>query len=195
MTDNRLLNTLNSIVDYFLLNLLWVIASIPLLTIFPATAAMFGVIRKRQLQKDSKGIFLDFLMMFKENFKQSSILSIIWAVVALFLYMDYMLIDPQGSVVELVLYIFLISAVILFSAITILVFPVMVHFTVTWKGVIRNSFFFSLMKPIVSIVLLVSLVVGLGSTYYYPISIFIVPSVIVSIVYSFSQKLFDLVQE
>ncbi|MCS0542982.1 hypothetical protein NXY55_23680, partial [Aeromonas veronii] len=139
------------------------------------------------------GIFIDFVMMFKENFKQSSLLSMIWAVVALFLYMDYVLINPRGSVVELALYIFLVSAIILFSAITIFVFPVMVHFELTLKDIIRNSFFFSLMKPMVTIVLLACLVMGIGSTYYYPISVFIVPSIIVSIFYLFCQKLFDVV--
>jgi uncharacterized membrane protein YesL len=191
MDGNRLLNTMNTIVDYFLLNLLWVIASIPLFTFFPATAAMFGVIRKRQLQKDSEGIFKDFFTLFKENFKQSFVLSIIWSLLAVFLYFDYLFINPENSIVQLILYIVLMIGLVLFSAISIYLFPTMVHFELSWKLVIRNTFFFTLMNPVLTVFLLVVAAIGAAILYTYPASIFIVGSPLAFMIYYLCQVFFN----
>ncbi|KIL45192.1 YesL family protein [Jeotgalibacillus soli] len=189
--NNRLLNTINTIVDYFLLNVLWVIASIPLITIFPATAAMFGVVRKRQLQKETNGIFKSFYIQFKDNFKQSILLSIVWGIVGAFLYVDYKIISPESSAFQLILYILLIIGLILFSSITIYLFPIMVHFELNWKNVIRNAFFFSLMNPILTILLLIIVGIGGAILYAYPVSIFILGSFLAFIVYYLCQMMFN----
>lgn len=189
--NNRLLNTINTIVDYFLLNVLWVIASIPLITIFPATAAMFGVVRKRQLQKETNGIFKSFYMQFKNNFKQSILLSIIWGVFGAFLYVDYTIISPESSIFQLILYILLIIGVILFSSITIYLFPIMVHFELSWKNVVRNAFFFSLMNPILTILLLIIVGIGGALLYAYPVSIFLSGSFLAYLVYYLCQMMFN----
>jgi uncharacterized membrane protein YesL len=191
MIENRLLNTITTIVDYFLLNLLWVLTSIPLFTFFPATAAMFGVIRKRQLQKDSQGIIKDFFTMFKENFKQSLVISIYWSLVAIFLYFDYMVIHPDNSIIHLILYIVLIIGFILFCSISIYLFPTMVHFELGWKIVIRNAFFFSLMNPILTILLLLIVAIGVALIYTYPAMIFIVGSPLAYMIYYMSQMFFN----
>lgn len=189
--NNRLLNTINTIVDYILLNVLWVIASIPLITIFPATAAMFGVVRNRQLQKETNGIFKSFYVHFKENFKQSFFLSIIWVVFGAFLYVDYRIIDPESSTFQLILYILLIIGLILFSSITIYLFPIMVHFELNWKYVLRNAFFFSLMNPILTILLIIIVGIGGALLYAYPVSIFLLGSFLSYIVYYLCQMMFN----
>jgi uncharacterized membrane protein YesL len=191
MIENRLFNTLTTIVDYFILNLLWVLTSIPLFTFFPATAAMFGVIRKRQLQKDSQGIIKDFFTMFNENFKQSLVISIYWGLVATFLYFDYIVIHPNSSIIHLILYIVLIIGVVLFCSISIYLFPTMVHFELSWKVVIRNAFFFSLMNPILTIILLLIAAIGLAIIYTYPAMIFIVGSPLAYMIYYMSQIFFN----
>lgn len=189
--NNRLFHTLNIIVDLFLLNLLWVIASLPLITFFPATAAMFGVVRKRILKKESEGIFKSFFKMFKENFKQSFIISILWSVFAVFLFFDYVYINPETSVFQLILYVVWVIGLVLFSTISIYIFPIIVHFDLSWKIAIRNAFFFSLMNPIITILLLI--VGGIGGVllYTYPASVFIIGAPFATIVYYLSQVTFN----
>jgi uncharacterized membrane protein YesL len=189
--NNKFYYTLNTMVDLFLLNLLWVVASLPLITFFPATAALFGVVRKRILKKETEGIFKSFIKMLKENFKQSFILSIIWSVLGIFLLMDYRLIHPGDSVVQLILFIILIIGILLFSMSSIYLFPIMVHFELSWKYVIRNAFFISLMNPVRTVLLM--LIVGLGITilYFYPVTIFIICSFIAYAVYYHCHMFFN----
>jgi uncharacterized membrane protein YesL len=189
--NNRLFSNLNTIVDLFLLNLLWVIASLPLITFFPATAAMFGVVRKRILKKESEGIFKSFFKMFKENSKPSFIISILWSVFAVFLFFDYVYIHPETSVFQLILYVVWVIGLVLFSAISIYIFPIMVHFDLSWKIVIRNAFFFSLMNPVITILILIVGGIGVVLLYIYPASIFIIGTPLATVVYHLSQIAFN----
>ena len=43
--DTRVYRWLETATDFFLLNLMWLVACLPAVTIFPSTAAMFGVVR------------------------------------------------------------------------------------------------------------------------------------------------------
>jgi uncharacterized membrane protein YesL len=152
---------------------------------------MFGVIRKRQLHKDSQGIIKDFFVMFKENFKQSLVISIYWGLVAIFLYVDYMVIHPDNSIFQLILYIVFIIGFLLFCSISIYLFPTMVHFELNWKQVIRNAFFFSIMNPILTIILLLIVAIGVAIIYMYPAMIFIVGSPLAYMIYYMSQVFFN----
>jgi uncharacterized membrane protein YesL len=171
-----------------------VIASIPLITFFPATAALFGVVRGRLLQKETEGIFKSFYTMFKDNFKQSFVISIFWTLLAVFLYLDYRYINPDLSVAQFILYTILIIGILLFSSITIYLFPIMVHFELGWKLVIRNAFFFSLMNPVLTIILLI--IVGAGTTlfYYYPVTLLFSGSFAAYAIYYLCQMWFNQVQ-
>ncbi|MGM7724807.1 YesL family protein [Metabacillus sp. Hm71] len=189
--NNRLYSALNTIVDLFLLNLLWVIASLPLVTFFPATAAMSGVVRNRILQKETDDILKSFLKMFKENFKQSLIISIFWILLAVFLFLDYRLIYPGTSVVQLILSIILAIGILLFSSTSIYLFPIMVHFELSWKHVIRNAFLFSLMNPVLTVLLLIIVGAGIALFYFYPVTILFIGSFTAYTIYYLCQMWFN----
>jgi uncharacterized membrane protein YesL len=189
--NSGLFQTLNAVVDLFLLNFLWFITSLPLITFFPATAALFGVVRKRIIQNETDGMFKNFFAMFKENFKQSSILSALWTVIGIFLLFDYRLIQPEASIFHLVLYIILVIGILLFCSITIYLFPIMVHFELNWKLIIRNAFFFSLMNPVLTILLLVIVGVCFTLIYHYPITILFLGSFTAYAVYYLCQIWFN----
>ena len=75
-TDSKLFRGLEKAVNVVYLNVLWLIFSIPLITIGASTTAMFSVMMK--MGRDREGyIFKDFWKSFKENFKQATI---IWGI-------------------------------------------------------------------------------------------------------------------
>lgn len=189
--NSRLFQILNIVVDLFLLNFLWFITSLPLITFFPATAALFGVVRQRIIQNETDGMFKNFFAMFKENFKHSSILSVLWTVLGMFLLYDYRLIQPESSLIQLMLYIILVMGILLFCSISIYLFPIMVHFELNWKLIIRNAFFFSLMNPVLTILLLVIVGVCFTLIYLYPITILFLGSFTAYAVYYLCQIWFN----
>ncbi|MBS4197651.1 YesL family protein [Lederbergia citri] len=159
--NGRLYSILEVLSFFFLLNILWFLMCLPLITIFPATAAMFAVIRHWITKKDTT-VFIPFFRFFKENFKQSFIIGLIFFVFASILYMDFMLVNTFNPK----LHIFLIAALFLIGLIVIFtlvyIFPMMVHYRLTLWQVIKNSFFFSI-RYIVSTIVCIFILLAMAS--------------------------------
>ena len=86
-TDGKLFRGLEKVVNVVYLNILWILFSIPIVTIGASTTAMFSVMMK--MARDREGyIFKSFWKAFKENFKQSTVIWIIIIVVGTFLVAD-----------------------------------------------------------------------------------------------------------
>jgi uncharacterized membrane protein YesL len=68
---------INTLSNFFLLSLLWLLMCLPIVTIFPATASLFAVVRDWKT-KSSTHLFSIFFRYFKENFKQSILPGLIW---------------------------------------------------------------------------------------------------------------------
>lgn len=73
---------MGKIPDIVLLSLLWYLCSIPIITIIPASCALFDAV-SRNLMMDDKGCYKRFFRTFVRELKQGIPLSIFWAVIAL----------------------------------------------------------------------------------------------------------------
>ena len=71
--DSMLGRVLYWIADIFILNILWIIFSLPIFTIGASTTALYYSMMQRQ-RRDESYIHKNFIKAFKENFKQSTIL-------------------------------------------------------------------------------------------------------------------------
>ena len=85
--NNKFFCILNTIANLIILNLLWVLCCIPIVTIVPSTAAMYYVTLK-MAKKEDPYIIRSFFHSFQENFKQGILLSVIFLVIAGILYVD-----------------------------------------------------------------------------------------------------------
>lgn len=140
--DSKLYNRLNTIVDFIILNLLWILMCLPIFTIFPATTALFGVVRKWNMKKEPP-ILKTFFQLFKENFIQSMLIGFIWTFIGAALYMDFHI-----AAKNLFLKLLLILLVSIYSITTIYVFPVMVHYKNNSLHIIKNSFYLATLRPL-----------------------------------------------
>ncbi|WP_078544690.1 YesL family protein [Litchfieldia alkalitelluris] len=140
--NSRFVRFLEIVSNVFLLNLVWFLCCLPLITIFPATAALFGVVRK-WTQKDESTLFRVFFTLFKDNFKQSFIIGMFWFVFAFILYMNYTIISSLESYKLLFFPVFFLACFLLLST-TIFLFPVMVNYELRTFQVMKNSFIYSM---------------------------------------------------
>ena len=75
--DNPIMHGIGRIADFIILNLLWLVCSIPIITIGASTTALYTVMLK--VVKNEEGyIARGFLKAFKENFKQSTLLMVVF---------------------------------------------------------------------------------------------------------------------
>ena len=138
--DSRIMIFLSRVADLVILNILWLVCCVPVVTIGASTTAMYHVIR--HWQKDSvSSIVRDFFQSFKEDFKQATPVYLILLIPTVAVVMNAMLIfNPENSaaVPSYLLVIWFISALILLF-ISSFVYPVMAFFADSIFKTLRNA--------------------------------------------------------
>lgn len=138
ITDNIIVRALSKICDMVCLNILWLICSIPIITIGASTAALYTVMLK--MVKNEEGyIFRGFFKAFKSNFKQSTIMWIVILLLGIVCWIDYRVAGVMpgmgGSIMRIV---FLLLGFILLS-VTIYIFPLTARYENTIRNTVRNA--------------------------------------------------------
>jgi uncharacterized membrane protein YesL len=142
--ESRLYRVLQVAANFVLLDILWLLACLPVVTIFPATAAMTGVIRL-WVESGDERVLAPFWEQLRENFRQAFVIGLLWTVIAAVLVTDFLFV-LRGSMNPLTVAVYLVTGLvaIIYVITTVFVFPVMVTYRVSWLAVLRNSLLFGL---------------------------------------------------
>jgi uncharacterized membrane protein YesL len=187
--DTRVYRWLEVATDFFLLNLMWLVACLPVVTIFPSTAAMFGVVRDWVRGKEGS-LTRTFIARFRENFGQSLLVGVIWTVFGVALFLDFLVASKLSFGAEVVLKALLVLVSALYAFGSVFLFPVMVHYEADWKTVIRNSLLMSIGRLPTTVMSLVLLAVMVGLTVVVPFLVIITGSITAYFVYRLCDREF-----
>lgn len=163
-TDSKLYKFMSRFTDILVLNFLWVLCSLPIITIGASTIAACAVAIKMNEDKEGK-IAKDFFREFKNNLKQGMPMSFISIVSVWAVYLDLQLVAAAEDHVIL----FIIAATL---AIYILgfsqlyVYPLLARYRNTIFRSLKNSFSISMRYFFRSILLLIVLAVELGLIFW-----------------------------
>lgn len=171
--DGRTAVFMRTLTNIIILNFLWVICSMPILTVGPSTAAMTGVIRKWHLYKDHS-VFRSFIYEYRLFFKQGFLVGTFWIFFGLLLVIDvfYFLQIPSSAKAVFMGITMIVS--ILYIMTSAFLFPILVHYETKGLALIKQAFTFSFLdgKTTFAIILMW---IGAGMTLYYvPLTIFFV---------------------
>jgi uncharacterized membrane protein YesL len=189
---SRIYRVLEVFTDLVYLNLLWLVASLPLVTIAPSTAAMFGVVRGWTRGKDVPTTG-EFFSLFRENFGRSLAVGLVWVLLGAMLAVDFLLVGQMESFRRPLYVVFLAFALLYISA-TVYLFPVMVNYELDWKGVIKNSFLFSIARPLATLQCLLTVAVALFVIASLWVTIFVAPSATAYAIYFLCDRAFKNVE-
>lgn len=128
----------NRALDVLLLNLLWLLFSLPIITIGASTCAAFYVTMK-MVDEEEGYVARMFVKAFKENFKQGTIM---WLFTAPCIYADYLIwqlvikADDINFIIILgaILYTAVIALVILYS------YPLIARYKNSLRNIVKNAF-------------------------------------------------------
>jgi uncharacterized membrane protein YesL len=122
--------------------------------LFPATAAMFVIVRKILMDKDEIPILKTFWESYKSEFLKSNILGLILIITGYILYIDILFLRNSTGFINLLYYPTLVLA--LGFVLTLLyVFPTFVHFDQRILQVIKNAFVIMLMNPLSTVLMVI----------------------------------------
>lgn len=151
------------VVNIMILNLLWIVCSIPIVTIGASTTAVYYVFLKI-VKKEETYIIKSFFKSFKENFKQGTILWFLFALISgilgaiyyyLFKLSDAENMVPKGLTI-------LVTIIYIFSF--LYVFPLLARYENPLHKTIINSIMISIryLNRTIAIVLIIAALVGIG---------------------------------
>lgn len=139
--DGPVFRFLETIANLLILNLLFLICSIPVVSIGPALTATYYVALK-MIRKEDAGIFRDFFHSFRQNFKQGLILGLGVTILAALLLADlnvlsYVTAIPAG--LSKVLLIATVVLLMILAMIAVYLFAVLAQFENTIKELLKWS--------------------------------------------------------
>ena len=156
--DSPLMNVLGKISDLVILNLLTVVMCIPIVTAGAAFTAMHYCCLKIARDHES-GIFKLFFHSFKDNFKQSTAIWLLFLVIVAIFVVDCLFMYANPT--DLSSYVFggLLFCMLLVLFIGCMVYPIQAKFVNTIPGTIKNAFIFSFKYfPRTLVILIVKLI-------------------------------------
>lgn len=143
------------ITNFAYLNLLWVvftIAGLGLFGLFPATAAMFSVVR-RWLRKEEFPIFQTFWRYFRKEFVKTNLLGLIFLLIGYFLFIELQILWGSQKMVYFVASFGVIGLFIVYAIMLLYFFPIYVHFNLTKREYFKWPFIIGILHPILTVFL------------------------------------------
>ena len=155
--DSKFFTFMGKVADAVILNLLFLVTSLPIITIGASLAALYTVTLK-QSEGTSAYIVKEYFHAWKNNFRQSTLLWIFSLIVYALLFMN-LSIKTTGSI-SLLLHGTMVLTLILYTMVLLYAFPLLAKFNNTLKHTIVNALFLSIRHFLTTCMLL-------GTTFFF----------------------------
>ena len=141
--SNPVMDYINMISHYILLNIIFVILCLPIITIGPAVAALYQVLLS-EVRGEHKYLIRNFFKYFKEVFVQGILLFVVFGTILSILGFSLIFWYSVGSPIATIITVILAFLTVFFSCSLLYAFPLIARFKNTTKQVIKNTFLFTL---------------------------------------------------
>jgi uncharacterized membrane protein YesL len=154
--DGTIMRALGVVGNFCLLNLLWLLFSLPVITVFPATVAMFGIM-KEWTNGSEPPVLSTFFTIFKKNVLKSSLIGVVQILCTIIFVFDFQIFwNMEGNLKIILLPVFTFLGFI-FISMSIYLYPLMAKYDMPLKLHVKNAFFLSAARPLPPIVIIVVL--------------------------------------
>ncbi len=143
--DSFLMSFIRKLADVFIVNILWLVCSIPVITIGAATTAMYCV-TLRLVRAGDGHVFQDFFHAFKSNFKQATNIWLIFVALIAVWCVDFyyvMLVSTWNPIIRYLLMIFLAILALIWLVMLLYIFPILARFENTIQKTMVNAYVMS----------------------------------------------------
>lgn len=136
--DNGFMRALSRIADLMILNIIFLICCIPIVTIGPATTAMYYVTMKMSTNEEGY-IVRGFFKSFKQNFKQALVIWIGLLVTGIVLWMDLAILRNATGTIYTAMRVAIMVTLIFYIMLLLYVFPTLARFYNSIRTTLKNS--------------------------------------------------------
>ena len=177
-SENGFFRFMTRVADAVILNILFIITSLPIVTMGASLTAMYYFCLKA-VKNEEGYVWKSYWKSFKVNFVQGFIMELIFAVIGIILYIDVKYLYEKAFVVDNFGYKLMFFIVIGFILVTVMTFfyafPVLARFdNKVWIN-LRNSMFMSIKHMGTTVPLLfIFAILALLGYFFFPVSVFFV---------------------
>ena len=165
--DNKFFSMMGRAADLMILNIVFIICCLPIVTIGASLTALHYVTLK-MVRNEESYIVKSFFKSFKQNFKQATIINLIMLLFGGLLYLDLNIINNMSGSMASVLHVLFIAFGIVYFVIFLYLYPVLAKFYNTIKNTFTNAFLMSIRHlPYTALMILVTAA---------PVLVFFIPS-------------------
>jgi Predicted integral membrane protein len=156
--DGKFFSVMTKIADLIILNILWIICCIPIITIGASTTALHYVTLK--MVKDEEAyIFKSFFRSFKQNFRQSSVIWVFLLFGYVVAFLDLIILRDLTFPFSNIVHYVILALLLILTFVTIYIFPIQAKFFNKIKNTFKNAFLISI-RHLPSTVAMVIILIG-----------------------------------
>ncbi|MGN1193115.1 MAG: YesL family protein [Dorea sp.] len=157
--DSPVMRFLGRVGDILLLNIIFVVTSIPVITIGTALSALYTVAMKL-VRGEDPAIIKEYLKAYKRNFKPATICWLIMAVIGVLLFVDFRLVAVFSGTAYTVMRLLLAMILGIWLLTFLYLFPYIARFDNTVLNSMKNALFLSV-AHIPSTLMMLGVAIGL----------------------------------
>ncbi len=187
--DGFLVQTLKKLVDCLYMSVLWIIFSIPIITIGASTTALLNTVDKNLLHERGY-IWSEFWTSFKQNFKQTTIAWFIAFLVILIGTTNFMVLQAcfsESQIINIILYTYTMWFIIVWI---LYIFAYINTFNDNIKTIFSNTFRMMFGNILFSFLLFVVFIVAVLAALIFPVITPIIPALYACFVVFLTGKVF-----
>lgn len=141
--DGKFFTFMSKVADLIILNIIYCLCCIPIVTIGPATTALYYVTLK-MVKNEESYIIKSFFKSFKLNFKQGAAIGLLLMAAAGIIVGDIYIMLSWNAKYKFILIVIFIFLLVIWMFIAIYIFPLLATFENTVKQTIKNSLLMSI---------------------------------------------------
>lgn len=181
--DNGFFRGLSRVTDLVLLNVLFLISSIPIITIGPALVALYSMTLK-MVKNEEPYIIKGYFEAFRKNFKQGILLGLLLGGIVGILGLDFSLASRQAGSLAKGIQLLSIAAGIVIYLIFLYVFPIAARFEMNVRAILKNAFLIAIGHFPQTVLLVLMSIPMLGMALYSELSMYLLLTILILIGFS-----------
>lgn len=163
--DSPIMQFLSRVTDIIILNILFIVCSLPVITIGASATALYSVTLK-MVKNEESYIFSSFFSAFKNNFKHSTVSWLILLGTGIIIWVDYHVLSVSDGSLARIISAALIPVCVFLVLIALYIFPFIARFENTIRNSWKNAFLISIAQLPYTVLLLLILALAVAFTLF-----------------------------
>lgn len=163
--DSPIMQFLSRLTDIIILNFLFLICSLPIITIGASTTALYSVTLK-MVKNEESYVLRSFFSAFKSNFKHSTVSWLLLLGAGIVVWLDYRILGVDGGTLPRIFSYILVPVCMVLVFTFLYIFPFIARFENTIRNSLKNAFLISIAQFHYTILLVLLLVAAAAFTLF-----------------------------